>query len=521
MKYLPILALSLLASGLAAQSVVNGYTATSVAGTLANARAAAFAPDGRLFFTEFGTGNIRVITTPTTTPMLEATPFATVSGLVSPGGNDAGLHGIAFDPNFATNHFVYVCHTTGTVGNPTLVVKRFTEDTMNPNTAVALSEVTVFGPVPLGPDSQRLGGRLAFGPDGKLYLTVGDGGAAVATAGAFAQSDSDNRGKVIRMNNDGTVPIDNPTGGSYVYAKGFRNPRGVAFNPLNNNLFVGDTGNPTTSGQSEINLLQAGGNFGWDANGLSGDRNDNNFVDPIWVMGSAVQPVAMAFYPNGLTQFPDAGHRSGALFVASEANSGTIFRVILNGQNQDTGIAEWPFAGSFPSNIRDLTFGPDGKMYVVTDTEIFVIEFTGNTSNDPSAVAGIDQIVDEGTLVTLDGSGSTDPDPDLLRYTWRQVGGSPDVTLTNPTSQMATFTAPGVSFSQQLTFELIVEDGNGGAHSDIIVVTVNNVPTPKKVRAKFDPPGEDGCSATGAGGGWVLGILAILAGVGLLRRRRV
>jgi glucose/arabinose dehydrogenase len=104
-------------------SVAGGFAAEVVVNPVAGGRAMAFAPDGRLFYTEFAGGRIMVVNDPTgaaTTPE----EFATVSGLVSPGGNDAGLHGIALHPAFpldpgeGANRFLYVCHTTGTPGSP-------------------------------------------------------------------------------------------------------------------------------------------------------------------------------------------------------------------------------------------------------------------------------------------------------------------------------------------------------------------------------------------------------------------
>src|SRR5262245_14058313 len=118
MKRIFLCLISALASSLGAQSVIPGFTLHIVQDPVAQARCLVFSTDGRLFFTEFASGQIRVITTPTTTPSLLPTPFATVSGFVTSPGTDMGLHGIAFDPAFGTNRFLYVAHTSGTLGNP-------------------------------------------------------------------------------------------------------------------------------------------------------------------------------------------------------------------------------------------------------------------------------------------------------------------------------------------------------------------------------------------------------------------
>jgi hypothetical protein len=168
--------------------------------------------------------------------------------------------------------------------------------------------------------------------------------------------------------------------------------------------------------------------------------------------------------------------------------------------------------------VRDLKFGPDGNLYVVTDGVIYRIRFTGNTSpSTPVANAGTDQTVDENDQVTLTGANSFDADvSDVLRFTWRQVGGGTLVTLTNPTTASPTFTAPGVSFTQNYTFELIVEDGNGGVANDFVIVAVTNTGNdggssgPKS----FEAQGEGGCSVgrSHSGGLALLMLMALVAG---------
>jgi hypothetical protein len=182
-------------------------------------------------------------------------------------------------------------------------------------------------------------------------------------------------------------------------------------------------------------------------------------------------------------------------------------------------VAAWPFAGGFSSAVRDIRFGPDGNLYVLTDGLIQRIRYTGNTSpNNPVANAGPDQSVNEGRQVTLNGGNSFDADvSDVLRFTWRQVGGASLVSISNPTSALATFTAPAVAFTQDYTFELIVEDGNGGVSSDRVIVTVIDTGSAAP-RRPFDVRGEGGCSS-GASGTWIWAALLALAGVRVARRR--
>lgn len=526
MKIAATLLCLLLLPAAAAQSVAGGFVIETVANPVANGRAMAFAPDGRLFYTENASGRIMVINDPTGSPGVP-TEFASVSGFVPPAGNELGLHGIALHPGFpadpgeSTNRYIYVCHSTGTAGTPQLIVKRFTEDVSNLGTALAASETPVISGVEMGSSGFNFGGRVAFGPDGMLYIGVGDGGAAVSLGGSFAQDINDRRGKVLRYTADGSIPLNNPVNGNAMFARGFRNPRGIAFNTSTFDGFVADTGNPLTSGDDELNVLQADANYGWDSTGQSGNRSSAAFTNPAWVFAGAVDPGSVAFYPSSATAFPAVGYRAGTAYVGSEAATGAIQRVILTGSNERAGVAVWPLASGFGSPVRDLKFGPDGNLYVITDGLLSRIRYTGNTSSSaPVANAGPDQAVDEGKQVTLNGGNSFDADiSDVLRFTWRQVGGGALVSLNNPTSAMATFTAPAVSFTQGFTFELIVEDGNGGVSNDFVIITVNDTGSGGSSGPRTGPPGEGGCSLGGTNG-W-LAMIGVLALVFVAARRRL
>ena len=529
MKYAVLLLVLTILPVLGAQAAVDGFTVDTVQNPASQPRAMAFAPDGRLFYTEFLTGNIRIIATPTTAPTLLATPFATVTALDTT-GPDCGLHGIAFDPAFASNGFVYVAHTTGPGSNPRLVIKRFEETSPD----IGTNETTIYGPIAMGAAGENHGGRIVFGLDGKLYVGVGDGASSVSFGGANAQNATDERGKILRIESDGQIPVDNPSVGSAVYALGLRNPRGLAFNPTNNDLFVTDTGNPLASGDDELNRILASGNYGWDTNGQSGDQSNPSYTNPAWIVpdpGSPTfdTPSAVAFYPSSFSPpptnpYPAAGFRGGAAYLASEAASGAILRVLLHGADEAVGIASRPFA-SFPQAVTDIVFGPDAALYVATQGVIYRVWYSGQQAgtSPPTADAGTDFAVDEDAAATLNGTGTTDPDLplDILSYTWRQVGGSPTVTIIDPTLVTATFTAPLVTFTQTLTFELLVTDTDGGADSDFVIVTVNNISNP-------EPPGEDsgwedrvegGCIAAPAGIALLMPLALLL--LGARRRRRI
>jgi glucose/arabinose dehydrogenase len=527
MRFAVLAALLSFAPFLFSQSVAGGFTSDVVVNPVAGGRAFAFAPDGRLFYTENGSGRIMVVNDPTTTPSAPSV-FATVSGFVAPAGNDLGLHGLALHPNFpaaagdSTNRFIYVVHATGTSGAPQLVVKRFLEDTGALGTAAAGSETTLISGIDMGSSGNNFGGRIAFDAAANMFVTVGDGGAAISLAGGFAQDIGDRRGKVLRYAADGSIPLSNPYTSNAMWARGLRNPRALAFNPSTGDLFTADTGNPATSGLDELNVIQTDGNYGWDTSGLSGARATTGFIDPAWEHGATFEPAGVAFHPGALGTWPTVGYRGGVVYVGSEAATGSILRVVLTGGNERTGIAAWAFANGFTAPVRDMKFGPDGNMYVLTDTVLYRIRYTGNTSLNPTANAGPAQSVDEGSTVNLNGTASSDPDvSDVLRYTWRQTGGSVVVAITNPTSATPSFIAPQVTFSQNFTFQLIVEDGNGGVDEDFVIITVNDLGNPDADGPiDFNPPGEGGCSSGGQASWWWLALLALAAGAVTWRRVR-
>lgn len=522
-------AILLLAPLLVAQSVATGFALDVIQDPVANARAMVFAPDGRLFYVENISGRIMVFNTPigSTAPV----EFVTLGAdFVAPTGNDLGVHGICLHPNFpasgavATDRFIYVCYATGTAGAPNLEVKRYQEDIANLGQPVSTIATPIVAAISMGSAANNFGGRIGFGPDNRLYVTVGDGGAAVNLAGAFAQDVSDRRGKILRYADDGSIPLNNPLTGNAMWARGLRNPRGFAFNPANNDLFGVDQGNPATSGVDELNVITSAGNYGWDVNGQSGQQTNVNYTNPAWDFPAAFDPSCVAFHPTGATAFPPLGYRTGVVYVGSEAASGSVTRVVLTGGAERHGIANWTLAQGFSGAIRDIKFGPDGHLYVMASNVLYRIRYVGNvSSNDPVADAGVDQTVNENTLVTLDGSASFDADvSDVLRFTWRQVGGATLITLANPTTAMPTFTAPDVTFDQSFTFELIIEDGSGGVDNDFVIINVTNIGnTGGDGVQTFSPQGEGGCSTGENPGWWWIGLLGLAAVVALRARRAV
>ncbi|HYG82020.1 MAG TPA: PQQ-dependent sugar dehydrogenase, partial [Pyrinomonadaceae bacterium] len=188
----PLLLLSVIAYSRAA-TLPAGFAEPLVAGGLSSPTAMAFAPDGRLFVCQQG-GQLRVIKNGT----LLATPFLTVTTDAS---GERGLLGVALDPNFSTNHFVYIYYTVPSSPRHNRV-SRFTA---GGDVAVAGSEVVILELDNLSGATNHNGGAIHFGPDGKLYIAVGEN----ATP-SNAQTLSNLHGKILRINADGTIPADNP-----------------------------------------------------------------------------------------------------------------------------------------------------------------------------------------------------------------------------------------------------------------------------------------------------------------------
>ena len=255
------------ASVMFAATLPPDFSESVVANGLVAPTAMAFAPDGRIFVCQQG-GQLRVIKN----GALLAAPFASVSVDAS---GERGLLGVAFDPNFAANGFVYVYHTTNTAP----VHNRVVRFTANGDVAAPGSETLILRLNDLSSATNHNGGALHFGPDGKLYVAVGEN-----ANGANAQTTANLLGKILRINADGTIPADNPffnaTSGQNraIWALGLRNPYTFAFQPRTARMFINDVGQSTWE---EINDGIAGSNYGWPI--TEGPTSDPRYLSPLYV----------------------------------------------------------------------------------------------------------------------------------------------------------------------------------------------------------------------------------------------
>jgi glucose/arabinose dehydrogenase len=315
--------------------------------------AVAFAPDGRIFYTEKATGNVRIIKN----NVLLAMPFVTVN--VS-SISERGLLGIALHPDFVNNGFVYVFYTRAgdvALGAESNRVARFTADG---DVAAAGEKVIIDLPVSVA--GNHNGGNIRFGPDGKLYVTIGE-----LAAADTAQDVSKLQGKILRMNDDGGVPTDNPMAGSFVYAYGLRNSFDFAFDPVNGEIVATENG-PTSD--DELNCILAGGNYGWPEVVGFADAGDADFVaatpnyhDPLLAINPVTAPTGVDFSPNTLFGAKDT-------LYYGEYKTGRVWRVELNA-DRDAVVSQAQFAIGIPDGITDVAFAPDGAMYVLTGTAIW------------------------------------------------------------------------------------------------------------------------------------------------------
>ncbi len=278
----------------------SGFTETSFSGNgLSNPTAMALHPDGRIFVCQ-QTGELRVIKNGVVLP----TPFLSLT--VDPTG-ERGLLGVAFDPNYATNRFVYVYYTATTPAIHNRV-SRFTASSGNEDVAVAGSEVVLLDLENLSATNHN-GGALHFGPDGKLYIATGENANP-----SFSQSLANRLGKILRVNSDGSIPPDNPTSfaniaGSptglnrAIWAVGLRNPFTFNFQPGTGRMHINDVGQGTWE---EINVGAAGANFGWPT--CEGACGNAGMTNPLYQYSSAVgAPCAItggAFYNPATQMFP-------------------------------------------------------------------------------------------------------------------------------------------------------------------------------------------------------------------------
>jgi len=284
--------------------------------------------DDKIFVTE-KVGRVRVIES----GILLDDPLAT---LRTANVFDGGLLGIAVHPAFDKNHFIYVYYTYEKDGALWNKILRITESNNKLDAAK-----TIFDNIPGSAYSN--GGVIKFGPDGKLY--VGTGSVSDSHGPQDIQS---LEGKILRLNDDGTIPNDNPFSDSPVFSFGHMNPKGLGWDN-EGNLFVTEMG---PSKNDEINLVQPGGNYGWPEQECSGSEQ---FVDPINCYDPAIEPGGIVFY------YGDKIKLENSLVLASLRASH-----LFNLEIDEDEVKSQTSILSGVGRIRDVAVGPDGYLYLIT-----------------------------------------------------------------------------------------------------------------------------------------------------------
>jgi glucose/arabinose dehydrogenase len=343
---------SMLVAGLACAELVmaNGRVRAQtrlvpVAEDLASPTNLAFAPDGRILFTEQQTGRVRTLLNGRLVPRA-LVRFDVVQG------SETGLLGIALHPDFVRQPWVYVYLSNASNGRNEIVRFRIDE--------AATTQETVFVGLPTV-NGYHNGGDLAFGPDDALYVVAGE-----AHQPELAQDPSSVGGKILRLLPDGSVPADNPFGSTDpVYALGIRNSFGLCFDPRTGDLWETENG---PDRDDEVNRVEPGGNLGWPVE--LGRGTDPRFIQPELVYPEIIVPTGCAFSSSGRAMY-FGDFAGGNLHRATVSPSGSVAgeRVIARA----------------PSGITDVARGPNGDLYVATSDSILRLASSSAQSPSPSA----------------------------------------------------------------------------------------------------------------------------------------
>jgi glucose/arabinose dehydrogenase len=471
----------------------------SLVASVPNPTGLAFTPDGRLLVTaQFG--QLRVVQNGT----LLAQPALDISPVICT-AEEEGVLGLAVDPAFATNGFIYIYYTRSEGGG--VCTNRVSRFTMSGNTAALSSELVLIDEIP-APGGYHNAGDLQFGKDGYLYVSVGDGGCDYANDSGCAGANDASRdqnvlvGKILRVTSTGGIPPSNPfqgagtarcnvTGQTAVgtkcqetFAWGLRNPFRFAFDPnaAGTRFYINDVGD---ANWEEIDDGTSGADYGWNVREgpcVNGSTTNcgappSGMTNPVYSYSHAESTchaiTGGAFVPNGAWPASYNG-----TYLYGDYTCDTIFLLTPDGAG---GFTRTAFAAGVGA-IVNLKFGPSTQgqsLYYTNYTnggEIHRVDFTGTANRAPTAKVTASPTSGPVPLtVNFDGGGSTDPDTgDTLTYTWNFGDGTAAVTTASPTI------SHNYSTAGTRTASLVVTD-NHGAPSTAATVRIDPGNTPPQV----------------------------------------
>ena len=296
-----------------------------------------FAPDGRIFFTERD-GNLWVI---------ENESLELVATFPTSHMSEGGLLGLALDPEFEKNNFLYLYQTYFDFELHHNKVVRYTV-----NNNQLTDEQILIDKIPgaLWHD----GGRIKFGPDEKIYITTGD-----ATNASLSQKIGSLAGKILRINADGTIPVDNPFESSAVFSYGHRNPQGIDW--TENGILVSSEHGPSGEkgyAHDEINVIEPGKNYGWPV--IVGDSNNPEYTNPILHSGDITwAPSGLLYYDSN--KIPELKGK----FLVAALRGQHVMVLDLDLENNRVNSVEKIFQDKY-GRIRDLVQSPYGEFFILT-----------------------------------------------------------------------------------------------------------------------------------------------------------
>jgi glucose/arabinose dehydrogenase len=306
----------------------------------------AFAPDGRMFVTQ-RPGSIAVVQ--------EGQPAKIWLGLDSTvlEVGESGLLGLALDPEFASNGYVYFGYTYAESKGPLKLINKLVR-------YKEINGLPVFDRVLLdGIDGNFIHntGALEFGPDGMLYWTVGD-----RYIPELAQDLTSFNGKILRMTHDGQIPADNPIPNSYIYSYGHRNPQGLAFQPGTNLLWSTEHGPSEEQGccMDEINVIRPGKNYGWPV--IRGNQTQTGMETPVAISGDTT-----TWAPTGGI-FISQGSWAGS-FVFTGLRGEAVYRAVIDPTTPDKVVRVERYLHQKFGRLRNIVEGANGVLYIAVSNQ--------------------------------------------------------------------------------------------------------------------------------------------------------